>query len=308
MRRRYLLRITFVAVLICGASVAIARMAGAPKARTGAPAVGTRVKESDCTTCHDASNGPNHPGGLLEILDLPEKFDLNTDYPIRVRLAQAWTPLPPDPLQWGFQLTAVRADSGSGYGTFTPGPGTQMATQAINFPTPPDPTRTWIGHNSSGLRTGQTGPVEWNFTWRSPGYAAAKVYFFAAGNAADGAGTTSDDFIHTTSDSMTFVNVGVGQFAHGGTQLAPPSPNPARDRATLRYTLGRSGVIDLAVFDLSGRRVRTLVHGAREAGSGSATWDGRDATGRKVSGGIYFAKLRAPGEPAARVQKITLSR
>lgn len=305
MRRRYLLRITFVAVLVCGASVAIARMAGAPKGKTGAPAVGTRAAEPNCQYCHDPSNPLNDPNGLVEILDLPEQYDLNTDYPIRVRLAQAWSPLPPDPLQWGFQLTAVRADSGSGYGTFVPGPGTALATQNLGTF---DATRIYIGHNSSGLRAGQAGPVEWSFTWRSPGYAAAKVYFFAAGNAANGASTTSDDFIHTTSDSMTFVNVGVGQFAHGGTQLAPPSPNPARDRATLRYTLGRPGVIDLAVFDLSGRRLSTLVHGAREAGPGSATWDGRDATGRKVAGGIYFVKLHAPGEPAARVQKITLSR
>ena len=303
--RRHLLRTIFVAVLICGASVAIARMAGAPKAKTGAPAVGTRAAEPNCTFCHDPSNPLNNPNGLLEILDLPEQFDINTNYPIRVRLAQAWSPLPPDPLQWGFQLTAVRADSGSGYGTFTPGPGTALATQNLGTN---DPTRTWIGHNSSGLRTGQSGPVEWSFTWRSPGYAAARVYFFASGNAADGASTTSDDFIHTTSDSMTFVNVGVGQFAHGGTQLAPPSPNPARERATLNFTLARSGEVDLSVFDLSGRHLRTLLHGARSAGPGSAMWDGRDAAGRKVAGGIYFAKLRAPGETVARVQKITLSR
>ena len=303
---RLLLRITFVAVLICGASIAFAKLSGAPKARTGAPAVGTRAAEANCQSCHDPSNQLNDPNGLLEILDLPELFDVNTDYPIRVRLSQAWNPLPPDPLNWGFQLTAVRADSGSGYGAFTPGPGTQLATQTIP---PLDATRTWIGHNLSGLHTGESGPVEWNFTWRSPGYAAGKVYFFAAGNAADGASNTSDDFIHTTSDSMVYVNVGIGQFAHGGTQLAPPSPNPARGgHTTLRYTLARTGEVDLAIFDVSSRRLRTLVQGVRNAGTGSVTWDGRDAAGRNVSHGIYFAKLRAPGEPAARVQKIMLSR
>jgi len=301
--RHPLLRIIIVAVLICGASFAFAKMAGAPKGRTGAPAVGSRPAEPNCQNCHDGALGLNNANGLLEILDLPEQFDLDTDYPIRVRLSQAWDPVPA--LKWGFELTAVRADSGTGYGAFTPGTGTEIATQTIPGT---DPTRTYITHSTSGLHAGESGPVEWSFTWRSPGYVAGKVLFFAAGNAANGDELSSGDYIHTTSDSMSFVALGVGEFAHGGTQLAPPTPNPVRDRGTLYYTIARAGVVDLAIFDVSGRRLRTLTHGDRTAGRGSVTWDGRDAAGRRLSDGIYFAKLLAPGVATPRVQKITLSR
>jgi flagellar hook assembly protein FlgD len=76
----------------------------------------------------------------------------------------------------------------------------------------------------------------------------------------------------------------------------------------LHYTLARPGAVDLAIVDLQGRRVRTLVHSERPAGASSVKWDGRDAFGVNVANGLYFARLVAPGERAPRVQKITLAR
>jgi hypothetical protein len=79
------------------------------------------------------------------------------------------------------------------------------------------------------------------------------------------------------------------------TALAPASPTPFTGSTTLRYSLLRAGAVDLTVFDVQGRVIRTLVDGAREAGEYSLVWDGRDDTGRRASPGLYLVRLRAEG-------------
>jgi hypothetical protein len=72
--------------------------------------------------------------------------------------------------------------------------------------------------------------------------------------------------------------------------------NPFRDSATLGYSLRSNGGAELAVFDLQGRLVRTLLQGQGEPGSFMVQWDGRDDSGLSVASGIYFARLRAGAE------------
>lgn len=82
--------------------------------------------------------------------------------------------------------------------------------------------------------------------------------------------------------------------------VAPCQPNPFNPATTIRYQLGAPAFVDLAVFDVRGRRVRTIRNGAPEdSGWHEATWNGRDETGRRVAGGVYYCRLRASGESAA---------
>ena len=84
--------------------------------------------------------------------------------------------------------------------------------------------------------------------------------------------------------------------------LQAPRPNPVTLRCELRYYLPTSGEVDLTVYDVTGRKVRTLVHERQELGSRRIWWDRRDGGGRKVSPGVYFARLRAPqGELSQRL-------
>jgi subtilisin family serine protease len=84
------------------------------------------------------------------------------------------------------------------------------------------------------------------------------------------------------------------------------APNPMSGAAAIRFELPTAGSVRLALFQASGRRVRTLVEGQRPAGSHVAAWDGRDDRGESLPGGIYFAKLEAAGE--TRSAKIALIR
>jgi hypothetical protein len=72
-------------------------------------------------------------------------------------------------------------------------------------------------------------------------------------------------------------------------------PNPFGASTTIRLALPRDGNVDLAVFDLAGRRVANLERGALSSGSYSFDWHGRDDSGRRVPPGIYLCRLRAPG-------------
>lgn len=76
-----------------------------------------------------------------------------------------------------------------------------------------------------------------------------------------------------------------------GAVLLAPRPNPGRGPAALTYTLPEAGDVRLAIVDVSGRTVRELENGPREAGLTSTSWDGRDAQGQRVAAGLYFATL-----------------
>jgi hypothetical protein len=83
------------------------------------------------------------------------------------------------------------------------------------------------------------------------------------------------------------------------TRLEPNVPNPFHPRTRFRYTLSGLARVKLAVYDVSGRRVRTLVDDrVREAGRHEIVWNGRDQAGRSVAPGVYFARLELNGRPA----------
>lgn len=86
--------------------------------------------------------------------------------------------------------------------------------------------------------------------------------------------------------------------------FAPVAPNPARELATLAFALPTAGPAQLAVYDAQGRRVRTLLDGARPAGRQAVAWDLRDDGGRTLAPGLYLARLVTPA--GTRVQRLAI--
>jgi len=74
--------------------------------------------------------------------------------------------------------------------------------------------------------------------------------------------------------------------------LAPARPNPFQGSTTIRFAVDQAGPVELAIYDVSGRLVRGLVHGAAPAGDQQVSWDGRDDAGRHAAAGVYLYRLR----------------
>jgi len=77
-------------------------------------------------------------------------------------------------------------------------------------------------------------------------------------------------------------------------QLFQNHPNPFNPTTRIEFVVpeGRSQHVTLAVYDVTGARVKTLVDGLRTAGRHDEMWDGRDSNGRSVGSGVYFYRLR----------------
>jgi hypothetical protein len=88
--------------------------------------------------------------------------------------------------------------------------------------------------------------------------------------------------------------------------LSVKGPLPAHDGARLQLAMPMETHVDVAIYDVQGRRVRGLLNGSVPAGIINLPWDGRDAAGRPVSSGVYFARVLCPH--AQRVARIPLIR
>ena len=71
-------------------------------------------------------------------------------------------------------------------------------------------------------------------------------------------------------------------------------PNPFRGGTTVRYEIPYDGLsATVEVFDVSGRRVRTLASGPQAAGVNAVPWDGRNDRGVEVASGVYYCRMTA---------------
>lgn len=94
--------------------------------------------------------------------------------------------------------------------------------------------------------------------------------------------------------------VGVGGESQSDVWFAPIVPNPSREASTVSWTLPTEQDVEVAVYDVVGRSLRTLARGRMPAGQQSVRWDFRDASGRAVPPGLYLVKLRVGAETFTR--------
>ena len=74
--------------------------------------------------------------------------------------------------------------------------------------------------------------------------------------------------------------------------LDPNYPNPFNSSTTIRYRLAEPGQVRLEIFDVQGRRVKTLADGYAGLGVYQVEWDGMDASGKPVATGVYLVRLQ----------------
>ena len=70
-------------------------------------------------------------------------------------------------------------------------------------------------------------------------------------------------------------------------------PNPFNPVTTLRYDLPENSLVNVTIYDMLGRQVKTLINQTQDAGYRSVIWDATNNFGKPVSAGIYLYQIQA---------------
>jgi flagellar hook assembly protein FlgD len=70
-------------------------------------------------------------------------------------------------------------------------------------------------------------------------------------------------------------------------------PNPFNPITTLRYDLPENGHVNITIYDMLGREIRTLVNSTQDVGYRSVIWDATNDYGKPVSAGVYLYQIQA---------------
>jgi hypothetical protein len=116
------------------------------------------------------------------------------------------------------------------------------------------------------------------------------------------------------SGSQDYSIVGSGELPPGGVVGVPQPegvidflgayPNPFSQGTSIRFVLAAPADVELAVFDLHGRRLHVIERGPRGAGVHVVPWNGRDDRNARLTAGVYFLRIEAAGKN--RVERLVL--
>ena len=104
------------------------------------------------------------------------------------------------------------------------------------------------------------------------------------------------DYGYDIAEATVQNSVEDGGSFYGELTLEAPRPNPATGRTSADYTVPSAGRIEIAVYDVSGHRLKTLYRGLSAGGSGSVDWKPAES----LSSGLYFIRLNTQQGSATR--------
>ncbi len=116
--------------------------------------------------------------------------------------------------------------------------------------------------------------------------------------------TTEDVFVFTADPNMLIDNN--NPILPENVELYQNYPNPFNPSTTISFSLPKSEIVKIKIYDILGRGIRTLVNSRMQVGLKKVEWDGKDTYGRAVPSGIYFYRLET--ENCRSVQKMLLLR
>lgn len=82
--------------------------------------------------------------------------------------------------------------------------------------------------------------------------------------------------------------------------VAQNYPNPFNSGTTIELEMSSSEHLSIIIYDILGRRVRTIVDEFVSRGPHQFAWDGNNESGRSVSSGVYFARITSRSDSAVR--------
>ena len=120
-------------------------------------------------------------------------------------------------------------------------------------------------------------------------------------------GTSESDFLANADNAMTLWDAISTATADDiqptdGWEIKSPYPHPAVFPLELRFETAEHSGVQLDIYDVLGRRIRTVLDVQRPSGQHVVTWDGRDESGGRVPSGLYLVRMVAQSGSKAYVQ------
>ena len=72
-------------------------------------------------------------------------------------------------------------------------------------------------------------------------------------------------------------------------------PNPFNPKTTISFELLHNSFVNITIYDILGRQVKTLINQTQDAGFKSVIWDATNDYGKPVSAGVYLYQIQAEG-------------
>lgn len=234
----------------------------------GYPLVGSRATterratpgspgESSCNAsgCH-TGNTINAAGGSITIAapTMPGwRYVPGQVYPISVTVERSGRSL------FGIGFEALRSTGANG-GTLAI---TNSSQTQIKSKTVSGNTRSNVVHQLNGGASQNT--HTFTFNWTAPAASIGTVTFYASGNAADGDGNESGDFIYKTSQAVTPITTGLENLEGIGA-MVKVFPIPASDHFTVDFSLSEAGSVEMNLTSLEGKLCSKIISGTMSPG------------------------------------------
>ncbi len=182
---------------------------------------------------------------------------------------------------WDCGLLEISTDGGATWDILYPDAG-YTHEKNYNPANPlPEGTPCWSGSFSWRQETcdlsayeGETVQIRWRFA--SDGYVTEEGWYVDDINLTFDVGTSVDE-------ELLPIEFALGQNA----------PNPFNPVTVIQYQLPEPAHVRIDVYNIAGRRVRTIVDGPQEAGYQTVVWDGTNDFGQKVASGVYMYRMQA---------------
>jgi len=179
---------------------------------------------------------------------------------------------------FGFEATVRRQSNNAAIGTLTPGTGVQFCYGTTNYL-----THTYSSNTGSNGRT-------WVSAWVAPVSGVGNIAFYAAGNAANGNGKKSGDYIYTNKLIITDSTTTAGIEHQSALHLLSAYPNPCSDIIHATYILQEPARVAISIIDLKGRAVRNISNEYYSQGEHEINTSISD-----ISNGVYFLRIESEG-------------
>lgn len=265
--------------------LAVSYSSGAPPTANGSPVSIASGGIGVCTACHFTYDLNEGDGSVT--IDAPETFVPGATITFTVTVDNT-TPPATEPKQ-GFEVSVEDDEAVAHVGTL-------VIVDDVNTRFASD-EQDYVTHTTVGNQQ-----TSWTVGWTAPDDAPETVTIYVAGNAANGNFSPTDDYIYTSSATLSRMTVASEDAAAPlVARVDAVYPNPFARRATVDYTLERPLPVTVTLLDGLGRVVRVLEEGVRSAGAHVVQVD---AAG--LADGIYFVEVRTPEARVAR--PVTVSR